>query len=690
MSDVMQGMPDPAGLVDHVEMVDSLASVLWIWFPNNSYQHFWFSTSRDHEIRSRFGKLLEDVGRLSFEDIVRIVNTHTRTQTVQLLLSIVVVLDQFTRNLHRSSRPEDIEKKATNDRVVMQLLEHYREMITEYGFENLHHVIFFLLPYRHRGTPDDLRYCVSKINEINTFLNSNPDPVKQKIFKHFCKATFAQIASTPEFFRAILFEPTGAILYMTNHLPVLDENCRSGSEEYIGWNPMKSQTQSSSPLIQAIKTQVRELGIKKACVSLSGGVDSITILFILLWMREMKVIDHLCAVYSHCGDRKEMDMEHDFLVELCSSFNVPLRIVYARFGTDCIVDRGVFDTATRDARFEAYRWCMLHFGSTHFFFGHHLGDRVENVVNNAKKNVCLDHTQPFSTIYGVNICRPYYHVATKTQIFDFATEHRLPYFRNTTDERSTRWNIRTQMVPRLEQGDLEEWERLCNIVGGERKEVFGDVHEFIEHAVSASRAVEEKKAAEMALAMESVVTYKHGFRIVNTMPEPILRLLVGKLLKTVPKDAPWNKFMAYVTGSNHLGLLKFSEQFMTCLEGESIFFVDLRILPGKKKLPPLRRDALSDAIWTVVVTEEEKKECIPLNPATFLNGHFDVRFPTCECKKTEPDPKYANSVYDAGIMYSRVPRVLCGGRPCKTLGCQPFVVTITYTMNRLPPFQRKR
>jgi tRNA(Ile)-lysidine synthase TilS/MesJ/uncharacterized protein (DUF924 family) len=667
--------------------------LLGFWFPTTSYQNFWFSTSRDHEVRSLFGKLLEDVSRLSFEDIKQIVNTHN--QSVHLLLSIVIVLDQFTRNLHRSDSPEDIDKRASNDRLVMQLLEHYQNIITAYGFENLHHVIFFLLPYRHRGTPEDLRYCVSKINEIKTFLDTNPDPVKQKIFKHFCKATFMQIASTPEFFRAETHIPTGGPLHMSQHLHVLDENCGSGHEEYIGWDPRTRPPTDNTPLISSIRAQVSELDITRPCVSLSGGVDSITIFFIFLMMLEKGEITHLSAVYSHCGDRKEMEDERIFLIGLCSSFNVPLRIVYARFGTDCIVDRGVFDAATRDARFEAYRYCMKHFGSTHVFFGHHLGDRIENIVNNAKKHVLLDHTRPFSTICGVNICRPYYLTATKPQIFEFATTHGLPYFRNTTSEGSTRWEIRTNMVPLLDAGDPNAWRKFREIVEGENIVVESErpktVYDYAERVVSASKEVADKKAAEMASAEKLVVSYANGFQLpVHAIPEPILRQLLNKQTRTTLKQPFWDIFLKFINDEKRSRLFKFSEQFMTCFVEDVLFFVDLKYFPGRSKQTLIHRDALSDPIWTIAIAEEEKSEFVAPTPASFLNGRFNIRFPTCECKKTLDDPKYANSVYALGLMFSCVPRVLCGGRPCNTPECPKVVFSITYTMNRLPPFKRKR
>ena len=76
-----------------------LNSVTKFWFPGNSssYQDFWFSHSKDDEIKILFEKLLIDLEIQEIDDLKIIIENN-----LNYLLPIVICFDQFSRNIYRS------------------------------------------------------------------------------------------------------------------------------------------------------------------------------------------------------------------------------------------------------------------------------------------------------------------------------------------------------------------------------------------------------------------------------------------------------------------------------------------------------------------------------------------------------------------------------------------------------------
>jgi tRNA(Ile)-lysidine synthetase-like protein len=193
-------------------------------------------------------------------------------------------------------------------------------------------------------------------------------------------------------------------------------------------------------------------------VSLSGGVDSMVILYILAIMRNGFINNsfHVVAVHLDYHNREETGLEAEFLMRWCNIMNIPL---YYRYVHEGIRERNSslreeYEELTKQIRFDMYHRVKNIYHNYHFMgviLGHHKGDLQENVFFNLMKGRTLTDLTVIkeqSEILGINICRPLLGV-TKKEIFEIAHKNNIPYFKNTTPSWSNRGQYREVIQPSI-------------------------------------------------------------------------------------------------------------------------------------------------------------------------------------------------------------------------------------------------
>ena len=109
--------------------------VLEYWFPNNEFNKFWFSGSKetDKYIKDNFFEYMKNI----------ICNEDYTFHSNDELLAKIIVLDQFTRNIYRNT-----EMAYHYDPVALELAKIYfnKEYDKTHSFNK---VIFALMPFRH-------------------------------------------------------------------------------------------------------------------------------------------------------------------------------------------------------------------------------------------------------------------------------------------------------------------------------------------------------------------------------------------------------------------------------------------------------------------------------------------------------------------------------------------------------------
>ncbi|KAI9908099.1 hypothetical protein PsorP6_003157 [Peronosclerospora sorghi] len=186
-------------------------------------------------------------------------------------------------------------------------------------------------------------------------------------------------------------------------------------------------------------------------VSLSGGVDSMVIAYLLHKLKDKHGKFTIVAVHLDYGNRPESRAESDYVRRWCERFGI---IFYVRRIDEvkrATTRRDAYERMSRDIRYKTYMKIMDEYNIPAICFGHHRGDVQENVISNMMKGLSLlnlNGMHASSIVNGVRIWRPLL-AFDKTVIFDFAHRYGVPYFKDTTPKWSTRGKLRNQLVPLL-------------------------------------------------------------------------------------------------------------------------------------------------------------------------------------------------------------------------------------------------
>jgi tRNA(Ile)-lysidine synthase len=118
---------------------------------------------------------------------------------------------------------------------------------------------------------------------------------------------------------------------------------------------------------------------RHVCVGLSGGRDSVTLLHVLVLLRQKTALQtapfKLSALHVHHGLSARADDWAEFCRSLCISFDVPLRVV--RVVVSGIADEGL-EAAARRARYAAFGACRADW----LALAHHRDDQAETLLLN--------------------------------------------------------------------------------------------------------------------------------------------------------------------------------------------------------------------------------------------------------------------------------------------------------------------
>ena len=191
-------------------------------------------------------------------------------------------------------------------------------------------------------------------------------------------------------------------------------------------------------------------------VSLSGGVDSMVLCFLLARLRDELVCGSdqsfaVKAVHVDYGNRPESRAEAAFLRKWCDSEGVDLEVLVmpeALRRSSC--DREVYEREARDRRFAFYR---EHASRRPVLLAHHRGDVAENCVSNAFKGcsaLALSGMRCRDTLHGQVVARPLLDLG-KGDLVAVARDCGVPYFKDSTPDWSTRGRLRNELVPLLEE-----------------------------------------------------------------------------------------------------------------------------------------------------------------------------------------------------------------------------------------------
>ena len=217
----------------------------------------------------------------------------------------------------------------------------------------------------------------------------------------------------------------------------------------------------------------------KVLVALSGGPDSVSLLSLLLELKEELRIEVAACHVNHGLRGEEAERDEEFVRELCTRLAVPLivkRVKVKREGKS-------LEEAAREARYKALEEALREWGGDLIALGHTSSDLVETVLLNLTKGTGLKGLRGFLPKRGVFV-RPFFEVS-RAEVEEYLKEKGLPFVLDSSnlDERLERNLLRLRVVPHLKRinPSLEEaFLRASQVVREAEDFVYSQVEEFLQ------------------------------------------------------------------------------------------------------------------------------------------------------------------------------------------------------------------
>ena len=189
----------------------------------------------------------------------------------------------------------------------------------------------------------------------------------------------------------------------------------------------------------------RLLNDNKVMVALSGGADSVCLLYLLLEIKdEFNIILEACHV-NHMLRGEQSDADEQFVRDLCKKLDIPLHV--QRIDVKALQKKHQsLEEAAREAR---YSYFAETGNNSIIATAHNADDNAETVLLNILRGTALKGLCGIPDVRG-NIIRPLLEV-TREEIITFLTEKSIPYVTdesNLSDE-FTRNYLRIHVMPLL-------------------------------------------------------------------------------------------------------------------------------------------------------------------------------------------------------------------------------------------------
>jgi len=307
-------------------------------------------------------------------------------------------------------------------------------------------------------------------------------------------------------------------------------------------------------LITSIENFLLKYHPKNIIVSLSGGVDSMVLLGLLLTLQSEHNFKLTTASINY-NLRDEAQYEIKFIKDYTLKYQkeIPINYIsnisgYSRKKENS-GKRSEFEEQSRNIRFELYHKIIkdnnwLH-EETIIMVGHHQDDLIENIFNNFMQGrdlTDLPVMKDISINREIKIGRPllsHY----KDDIYDYAHKNNIPYFKNTTPEWSKRGQMRDVLFPLLDKIYNCNWkQKMLN---------HGIVSDTLDHII--------KSNLEIDMANKNSITNQIGFTkkdILNwnqyLWSKKLSEILHSHGLKMVSQKA-LKIFIANIKKDNHKG-----------------------------------------------------------------------------------------------------------------------------------------
>lgn len=292
-------------------------------------------------------------------------------------------------------------------------------------------------------------------------------------------------------------------------------------------------------------------GAESVTVALSGGADSVTLLSVLLGLKQELGINVSAAHLNHCLRGEESDRDEQFVRELCNRLDVPL--VYEKADVKGFAERESLsiELAARKIRYEFLERVSDGVIAT----AHTANDNIETVLHNMVRGSGLKGICGIPPKRG-RFIRPLLEV-TREEIEQYCERNGLGYCIDSTNKNTvyTRNFIRHSVVPNLVEvnsnaiKNVSQMSKILRDDADYLNKTAANVLETVRNEEGLD--VEGLKALHPAVASRCVALFYE--QQVGKVPECTHVSSVLELLETNGKQSVQNDFFAVVGN----GLLRF-------------------------------------------------------------------------------------------------------------------------------------
>ncbi len=350
--------------------------------------------------------------------------------------------------------------------------------------------------------------------------------------------------------------------------------------------------------MESVQSKVREAIARfslfpensKILVALSGGPDSVTLLHVLLSLKDELSLTVGAVHVNHMLRGEESERDESFVRELCENWNVPL--IVKRVNIPEISKGRNVEAVARRERYRLLREVLGEWGGDFVALGHTASDLTETVILNLAKGSGVRGLRGFLPKREVFV-RPLF-LVTREEVESYVEENRLPFVVDSSNLKTEydRNLIRLKVVPvlkkvnpALEKAVLRETELLRELEDFVKSEVGSVVSRYLK-GKSFCAPVKELKELHPYLLSEVL---REAYRRVSGRELPYRSVV--ELRESLEREG-LKKF------SFHSGTVVYKTQELLCIEPEGEreeFYREVRELPETVDTPLYRLKFLLNA-----------------------------------------------------------------------------------------------
>lgn len=202
-------------------------------------------------------------------------------------------------------------------------------------------------------------------------------------------------------------------------------------------------------MIESVKAAVKRYNMfsseKSVTVALSGGADSVALLFALLELKDELCLTITAAHLNHCLRGKESDGDEQFVRNLCESLGVKLYCEWADVSSVAESNGESIELAARKVRYEFLERVSDGLVAT----AHTADDNIETVLHNISRGTGISGVCGIPPVRG-KIIRPLI-LVTRAEVEEYCAKNGLSFRTDSSNNSDdyTRNRIRHGAVPVL-------------------------------------------------------------------------------------------------------------------------------------------------------------------------------------------------------------------------------------------------